>query len=109
LKICEEANSSITVVLKSFDSPCRRGRDGFVEGHGRIEQRTVSVVKDADWLHGDRHFPGELRLPGAASVIRVESRAELANRCRFETRYYISSAPLTAIKVAEAVRGPTGE
>jgi hypothetical protein len=55
-------------------------------GHGRLEQRTVSVVKEAGWLAGDRRFPGELRLPHAACVIRVESRAELSDRCRFETR-----------------------
>lgn len=74
-----------------FSAADQTSLDRFVDhakGHGRIEQRTVSVVKDADWLHGDRHFPGELRLPGTACVIRVESRAELANRCRFETRYY---------------------
>lgn len=85
--------------------------DSFVDhdkGHGRIERRTVSVVKEVDWLDGDRRFPGEFRLPGAACVIRVESRAELSDRCRFETRYYISSAPLTARQAAEAVRGHWG-
>jgi predicted transposase YbfD/YdcC len=82
--------------------------DTFVEldkGHGRIEQRTVSVVKDVDWLDGDRRFPGEFRLPGAAAIIRVQSRAELADRCRFETRYYVSSAALSAQQAAHAVRG----
>ena len=65
------------------------------KGHGRIEQRAVSVIKDVDWLDGERRFPGELRLPRAATIIRVQSRAELADRCRFETRYYISSAKLS--------------
>ena len=85
--------------------------DCFVDhdkGHGRIEQRTVSVMRDADWLDGERRFPGELRLPHASCVIRVESRTELSDRCRFETRYYISSAPLTAKQAAEAVRGHWG-
>jgi predicted transposase YbfD/YdcC len=58
------------------------------KGHGRIEQRTVSVVKEVDWLNGERRFPCELRLPHAATIIRVRSRAELADRSRFETRYY---------------------
>lgn len=52
--------------------------DTFVEhdkGHGRIEERTVSVIEEADWLDGDRRFPGELRLPDAATIVRVESRA----------------------------------
>jgi predicted transposase YbfD/YdcC len=75
------------------------------KGHGRIEQRTVSVIAETDWLNGERRFPGELRLPGPSRLIRVESRAELADRSRFETRYYISSAPLSAQAAAEAVRG----
>jgi predicted transposase YbfD/YdcC len=74
------------------------------KGHGRIEQRTVTVSREVDWLGGERRFPGELRLPGVATIIRVASRAELADRGRFETRYYISSASLTAARAAEAVR-----
>src|SRR4051794_24750856 len=66
------------------------------KGHGRIEERTVTVARDVDWLEGARRFPGELRLPDVACVVRVCSRTELKDRCRFETRYYISSAPLTA-------------
>ena len=75
------------------------------KGHGRIEHRTVTVMKDVDWLGGDRRFPGEFRLPRVKCVIRVESRAELADRSRFETRYYISSAALVAERAAAAVRG----
>jgi predicted transposase YbfD/YdcC len=85
--------------------------DTFVDhdkAHGRIEQRTVSVIKEVDWLDGDRRFPGEFRLPGAATIIRVQSRAELSGRCRFETRYYISSAKLSAQGAAAAVRGHWG-
>jgi len=81
--------------------------DRFVDvdkGHGRIEQRTVTVAREVDWLTGSRRFPGELRLPEAATIIRVGSTAELKDRCRFETRYYISSAILTAQAAAEAVR-----
>jgi hypothetical protein len=36
--------------------------------------------------------------------VRVASRAELKDRCRFETRYYVSSAALSAACAAEAVR-----
>ena len=75
------------------------------KGHGRIEQRTVSVAYEVDWLDGTRRFPGEFRLPGVASVIKVEGRTELKDRCRFDTRYYVSSASVTAIRAAEAVRG----
>ena len=42
------------------------------KGHGRIERRTVSVIRDVDWLDGERRFPGELRLPHAATLVRVQ-------------------------------------
>jgi predicted transposase YbfD/YdcC len=82
--------------------------DTFVEvdkGHGRIEHRTITVAKDVDWLDGDRRFPGELRLPAVACIIRVTSRTELKDRCRLDTRYFISSAPLDARRAAAVVRG----
>ena len=75
------------------------------KGHGRIEERTVTVARDGDWLEGARRFPGELRLPDVACVVRVASRTELKDCCRFETRDYISSAPLTATRAAHGVRG----
>lgn len=75
------------------------------KGHGRIEQRTVTVAREVDWLDGDRRFPGEVRLPDVATIVRVAARAELKDRCRFETRYYVSSATLSAARAAEAVRG----
>jgi predicted transposase YbfD/YdcC len=78
------------------------------KGHGRIEERTVTVAREVDWLSADKHFPGELRLPGVASIIKVSSHAELRDRCRFETRYYIASAALTAEAAANAVRGHWG-
>lgn len=78
------------------------------KGHGRIEERMVTVSREADWLSGDRRFPGELRLPGAKTIIKVRSRTELKDRCRTDTRYYISSAELTAEAAADAVRGHWG-
>jgi len=78
------------------------------KGHGRIEQRDVTVAREVDWLSGDKHFPGELRLPGVASIIKVAARTELKDRGRFDTRYYISSATFTANKAAHAVRGHWG-
>ena len=77
----------------------------FDKGHGRIEQRTVTVAREVDWLNAQRRFPGEVRLPEVATIIRVASRTELKDRCRFETRYYVSSAALSADRAAAAVRG----
>lgn len=78
------------------------------KGHGRIEERQVTISREADWLGGDRRFPGELRLPGVATIIKVRSRTELKDRCRTDTRYYISSANLAAQAAAQAVRGHWG-
>lgn len=74
------------------------------KGHGRIEARSVSVVREVDWLEGPRRFPGETRLPGIA-CLEVKARTELRDRSRCETRYSVSSAALTAQRAAEAVRG----
>jgi predicted transposase YbfD/YdcC len=78
------------------------------KGHGRIEERTVSVAREVDWLAGEKRFPGELRLPGVQAIVKVRSRTELKDRGRFDTRYYIASRALTAAAAAEAVRGHWG-
>jgi predicted transposase YbfD/YdcC len=78
------------------------------KGHGRIEQRRVSVVREVDWLCGDRRFPGELRLPGVACIVRVQASIERGGRAHEETRYYIASASLDAERAGEAVRGHWG-
>ena len=78
------------------------------KGHGRIEQRTVTTSRETDWLVGDRRFPGELRLPKVATIVRVASRTELKCHCRSDVRYYISSAKLSAEVAAHAVRGHWG-
>lgn len=78
------------------------------KGHGRIEQRDVKVLREAEWLQGDRRFPGELRLPDVAAIVRVESRTELKDRCRMDVRYFVTSAALTAQQAAERVRGHWG-
>ena len=74
------------------------------KGHGRIEERRTTVLRETDWLAGHRRFPGELRLPGAACLIRAETRVETGGRSRTETRYFISSRVLTARDAAKAVR-----
>jgi predicted transposase YbfD/YdcC len=78
------------------------------KGHGRVEQRAVAVLREVDWLAGDRRFPGELRLPDVAAIVRVTTLAHLADRSRTQTRYFVSSAALTAEQAAEAVRGHWG-
>jgi len=60
------------------------------KGHDRIEQRAVSVAADASWPKGDRRFPGELRMPGAASLIRALPTAHRGHARRGDTRYFIA-------------------
>jgi predicted transposase YbfD/YdcC len=75
------------------------------KGHGRIEARRTRVLRETDWLDGARRFPGELRLPGAACLVRAETHVETRDTTRTETRYFISSRALTAAQAAEAIRG----
>jgi predicted transposase YbfD/YdcC len=75
------------------------------KGHGRIEQRDVTLAREVDWLDGERRFPGELRLPDVAAIVRVASKVQLKDRCRLDTRYSITSSPASATTVARAVRG----
>lgn len=77
---------------------------GLDKGHGRIEDRRAYVSRDVDWLIGERRFPGEHRFPAIACVGKIETRTELADRCRRETRFFMSSRRLTAEQLAEAVR-----
>jgi predicted transposase YbfD/YdcC len=78
------------------------------KGHGRIEQRRVSVLREVDWLNAERRFPGELRLPGVACIIRVQANIQRGGREHAETRYYVSSAALSAERAGQAVRGHWG-
>jgi predicted transposase YbfD/YdcC len=94
-----------------FDDAPAGSVDTFTEhdkGHGRIEQRDIDVIREVDWLSGDRRFPGELRLPDAASIIRVRARIQRGQAMHTETRYYISSARLGAEQAGQAVRGHWG-
>jgi predicted transposase YbfD/YdcC len=74
------------------------------KGHGRIEERRMTVLREVDWLEGNRRFPGELRLPGTACLLRAETRVESTGAIRTETRYFVSSRALTATDAAVAVR-----
>jgi predicted transposase YbfD/YdcC len=78
------------------------------KGHGRIETRTYTVSNNADWIVSDRSYPGQSRFTSIKTLVKVYSRAEHADRCSFETRYFISSAPLDIDRLANATRGHWG-
>jgi predicted transposase YbfD/YdcC len=78
------------------------------KGHGRIETRTVSVLRQVDWLDGDRRFPGEVRFVDARAIVRVEARTELKDRSRFDVRYYITSSARPVAALGQTIRGHWG-
>jgi predicted transposase YbfD/YdcC len=94
-----------------FADPHTTGLDPLVvsdKGHGRIETRSYWVSHEVDWLSGERRSPGEPHFPALKSLIKTTTRAEQRGRVSAETRYFIASAPLTAARAAEAIRGHWG-
>ena len=59
------------------------------KGHGRIETRTYTASSKVDWIESDRSYPGQPRFITSRPSSR-STRTEYADRCSFDTRYYIS-------------------
>ena len=78
------------------------------KGHGRIEMRTYTASSEVDWIVSERSYPGEPRFTNIKTLVKVHSRVEYADRCTFETRFYISSAALDIDKLADGARGHWG-
>ena len=78
------------------------------KGHGRIETRTYAASGAVDWIASDRSFPGASRFRNIKTLVKVRARVEHADRCSFETRYFISSAPCDIERLSAGVRGHWG-
>jgi predicted transposase YbfD/YdcC len=78
------------------------------KGHGRIEMRTYTASSNVDWIVSERSYPGEPRFTNIKTLVKVFSRTEYADRCSFDTRFYISSAVLDIDRLANGVRGHWG-
>jgi predicted transposase YbfD/YdcC len=78
------------------------------KGHGRIETRTYTASANVDWIASDRSYPGQPGFTAIKTRIKVHSRVEYHDRCTFDTRYFISSAPLNIERMAGAIRGHWG-
>lgn len=78
------------------------------KGHGRIETRTYTASSTVDWIVADRRCPGAPRFANIKTIVKVCARAEYADRCSFDTRYFISSAARDIERIAAAVRGHWG-
>jgi predicted transposase YbfD/YdcC len=78
------------------------------KGHGRFEQRIYMGSQEIDWFKADKSYPGQPRFEGVRSLLHVLNRTEYSDRCTFDTRVYISSAPLDIERLAEGARGHWG-
>lgn len=78
------------------------------KGHGRIETRTYTAPSTVDWIGSARSYPGQPRFKNIKIIVKVLARAEYADRCSFETRYYISSAAPDIERIARGARGHWG-
>src|SRR5208337_3913567 len=78
------------------------------KAHGRIETRVYTASKTVDWIESDTSYPGKPRFAGIRTLLRVVNKTEYADRCTFDTRLYISSAPLDIERLAAGARGHWG-
>ena len=78
------------------------------KGHGRMEARTDTASAVVDGIKSDRSDPGQPNFTHIKTIVRVVNRTELKDRCTFDERLYISSAPLEIERLAQGVRGPWG-
>jgi len=78
------------------------------KGHGRIETRVFTASKVVDWIESDKSYPGQPRFKDIRTILHVLNRTEYADRCTFDTRIYISSAPLDIERLAAGSRSHWG-
>jgi predicted transposase YbfD/YdcC len=78
------------------------------KGHGRIETRFYTASDNVDWILSDRSYPGQPRFATIKTIVKVHARTEYADRCSFDTRHYISSAPLDIERLASGGRAHWG-
>jgi predicted transposase YbfD/YdcC len=78
------------------------------KGHGRLETRIYAVSSKVDWITSERSYPGQPRFTNIKTIVKVLARVEYADRCSFDTRYYISSAPPDIERIARGARGHWG-
>jgi len=78
------------------------------KGHGRIETRVYTATKEVDWIKAEKSYPGRPRFEKIKTLVHVLNRTEHADRCTFDTRVYICSAPLDIERIAACARGHWG-
>jgi len=74
------------------------------KGHGRIETRIYTASTVVDWVKSEKSYPGQPKFNRIKTIIKVVNRTEFKDRCTFDERLYISSAPLDIERIAHGVR-----
>jgi predicted transposase YbfD/YdcC len=72
------------------------------QGHGRLELRKIYATEDIDWL------PQKAEWKDLRSIIKLESVRWSEGKQSHEVRYYLSSLPADAEKLAKMIRGHWG-
>ena len=72
------------------------------KGHGRIEKRVAVVSHEVDWLQHNHHWPN------LKSIGHVTSTVVKKGKETTDTRYYLSSLPLTAEQLNDVARSHWG-
>ncbi len=70
----------------------------YESDHGRIEQRTCSVITQLSWIKEKDKWMG------LSSVIKIEASREIDGKTSTETRYYISSVEQDAKSFNDNIR-----
>ena len=74
------------------------------KGHGRLEIRTCRVSRQIAWLAAERSYPGAFRFPSVAAIAVIDTKVEHKGKVATARRSYITSRPLSANAMADAVR-----
>jgi predicted transposase YbfD/YdcC len=91
-------HSDIKEYFEDSSLPISNEWEEFDKGHGRIEHRICKTLDDLDWLDKNHGWPG------LETVAMVNAIVETKGKTINEVRYYISSLPSDAQKVAKADR-----
>jgi predicted transposase YbfD/YdcC len=78
------------------------------KGHGRFETRICTASEEVDWITSDRSYPGQPHFKNIRTIIKAVNRTEYQDHCTYDTRFFISSAPLDIERLANGVRGHWG-
>lgn len=94
-------------IERFLEDPQAPPLDSFADidkGHGRVEQRSVTISTHVDWMNGERRFPGEYRLPRLAAIVRVDTETFENGNTTTSRRFYVTSRSMTAAQAAQAIR-----